>query len=277
MLKDLKFFISGEVANPDECKRLIKELNGSVVSDLSLCTHIITLTSCQQYDALITTPTWLENVYNHKKLYPLYRPRSMFAGFFVHCSSVLTERDIKAIYEGVEAGGGERRLEISDQVTHVVTKEEIKGLKCKQVVPEYFDDCFRLNCKFDDRQYRFPDPNIWKLDFLDQTNFKKEVKKEGLQKMVVSNPKLFQGDIFYIDADIELSSNFSASIVRFHGQITENIKDAGIVVVERRNEIYMQAIELGLQVGNRRWLRDQMFTQIKTYSKDCILHYVIFD
>lgn len=150
---------------------------------LAQLTHIVsTHIDFPQYSAAlehgihIVKPSWvLSSANKNKQAQPRQHspdPSQFFHNVVLTCAD-LPEGDKDAIMAGVIALGGQYSGALSKLVTHIVTIGEDndkcrlaqeKQLRCKIVLPHWFDDCFRLGRMISERPYMFPDPELLRTD-----------------------------------------------------------------------------------------------------------------
>ncbi|EMR70473.1 putative brca1 c terminus domain-containing protein [Eutypa lata UCREL1] len=95
-------------------------------------------------------------------------PRMIFSDVAVSCAG-LPSSDKNAIVGAVMAMGGMDSDNLSKATTHICALAmdnpkcklvEEKKLKCKIVLPHWFDDCFKLGKRIDETPYLLPDPEV---------------------------------------------------------------------------------------------------------------------
>ncbi|KAJ3331564.1 hypothetical protein HDU91_003309 [Kappamyces sp. JEL0680] len=57
------------------------------------------------------------------------------------------------------------------------------------------------------------------------------------------------------------------------GTLVQTLEEASVAVMETRNEAFRKAVELGLVVGTKRWIRDQIKMQTTLDPTQAVLHY----
>ncbi|KAJ3325131.1 hypothetical protein HDV06_004887 [Boothiomyces sp. JEL0866] len=176
---------------------------------------------------------WLEHTAKFNKKYDTkyYQPQNIFNGFIVHCHD-LSVSDTAAIYAGVDTFGGQYRLTETQDVTHFVTSQPHLhiGKSCKVIIPEYFDDCFKLKRKCSESFY---------------SNFEAEISPNEFD---------LNGHSVYLSCEIDES--VKADLKRLKAKFSRRLEKSTIVITNTRDEVYLQARKLDLIVGNARWVTD---------------------
>ena len=95
-------------------------------------------------------------------------PKLFFSGVSVHCADI-PDNDKDAIIGAVMALGGQDSKVLGKTTTHLVAlsmdheacKTAVaKRLRCKIVLPHWFDDCLKLGKRIDEGPYTLPNPEI---------------------------------------------------------------------------------------------------------------------
>ncbi|EME49535.1 hypothetical protein DOTSEDRAFT_19972 [Dothistroma septosporum NZE10] len=140
------------------------------IDELDNITHVISTTiDFPQYSLTversisIVKPSWVAQSARKGKQVSARQhspdPSQYFHDVVVTCADI-PEGDAEAITAGVMALGGQFSHPLTKLVTHVVTVSlehpkciaiKEKGHKCKVVLPHWFDDCFRLGKKINEK------------------------------------------------------------------------------------------------------------------------------
>ncbi|KAL9124322.1 MAG: hypothetical protein Q9217_006340 [Psora testacea] len=280
---------------------------------LRALTHIITDTvDFPDYNAAtdslkaIVKPEWVTasiakgRLANPRQYSP--DPRMFFSGLIVCCAD-LPVGDADAIIGGVLAMGGLYSSAVTKQVTHIValsTESDkcqavlAKNLKCKIVLPHWFDDCLKLGKRIDEAPYRLPDPEILRKSREDKIP---EVSRNDLQGSSSAQPgrlptplsspssnqrqlTVFRGKKVMLSTDLEIGSHLRGVIedliVGGGGSVTGSVYKAELFICQyRESQEYRIASRAGRDVGNLSWLYHLITTNSWTSPMRRLLHYPI--
>jgi twin BRCT domain len=143
------------------------------------------------------------------------------------------------------------------------------------VVPEYFGDSFRLGMVCPPNQYLFPKVEVRNCDL-------KELVSSALpkyQKPEICTPDagLFAGKVFFVDTTLYSSKEpkplWLDNIETLGGKVVRRLESAKTLITESRGQLYEKALGLGLEIGTKRWVRDQIKTNVLSSPVGAILHY----
>ncbi|KAK0257903.1 hypothetical protein B0A54_14481 [Friedmanniomyces endolithicus] len=149
------------------------------IDDLAAVTHIVSLDiEFPQYSRAIESgifvvkPSWIHQSHRKGKLAGPRQhspdPSQFFHDVVMTCGD-LPDGDKDAIMAGVMALGGQYSGPLTILTTHIVTLRDdhtkcvmakAKKVNCKSVLPHWFDTCFRLGKKINERPYMFPNPPL---------------------------------------------------------------------------------------------------------------------
>ncbi|KAF6221067.1 hypothetical protein HO133_002748 [Letharia lupina] len=293
-----------------------EEITRKAIADpipLQDITHIIsTTTDFPEYgaanDALksVVKPDWVKasiakgRLANPRQYSP--DPRLFFSGLVVCCVD-LPSGDSDAIIGGVLAMGGLYSSSLSKMVTHIVAltmdsdkcKTAIsRNVKCKFVLPHWFDDCLKLGKRIDEAPYCLPDPEILRKRPEDR------IPEAGRQDMLgASSPKpdrlptpssspsanrrqltVFRGKKVMLSRDLELGSHLLGTIedliLNGGGMVTGSVYKADIFICHYRESLdYRIASRAGKDVGNLAWLYYLITHNAWTSPLRRLLHYPV--
>ncbi|OBT83412.1 hypothetical protein VE02_07696 [Pseudogymnoascus sp. 03VT05] len=298
----------------------ILEENGATISELSAdgtveiaeVTHIISSTSdFPQYHIAgvhqrpVITPSWIAASLKKNKLAP-FRPYTpdpnlFFSGVNVTCADI-PEGDQDAIIGAVIAMGGQESSSLTRQVTHIVALTEYhpkcqnakdKQLKCKIVLPHWFEDCIKLGHRIDEKPYLLPDPELLRIGSEAQilvpvTNSLTGAttplpdyipvgadSPSGSRKLGVFRDK----KVMFSD-DVKLRSRHRGIledlITNGDGAITTSVHKADMYICNYRDgDDYITASRNGKDVGNLSWLYYLMTYNEWTSPLRRLLHYPV--
>ncbi|KAK0254687.1 hypothetical protein B0A54_08622 [Friedmanniomyces endolithicus] len=177
-----------DVGEADEIARTVVASGGNHVKlrasdqqidDLSAVTHIVsTDIDFPQYrqatesGIFVVKPSWVHQSHRKGKLAGPRQhspdPSQYFHDVVLTCGD-LPDGDKDAIIAGVMALGGQYSGPLTILTTHIVTLRDdhtkcvmakTKKVNCKSVLPHWFDTCFRLGKKINERPYMFPNPPL---------------------------------------------------------------------------------------------------------------------
>lgn len=253
-------------------------------------------------------PSWvLQSVAKQKLAGPRQHspdPSQYFSDVIVSCAE-LPEGDKDAIIAGVIALGGQYSGPLSKMVTHIVTQDDqhdkcelarAKKVRCKIVLPHWFDDCLRLGKKISERPYTFPDPDYLKTDSVrpppgdapsvaGATGAVPEVPKmPGTPPASPSdtrkNLNAFMGKRIYLSTDLELSEHILKTLQTLinhgGGTLTDDVDEADIYIGQYRDgEHYTAASRARKEVANLSWLYHVINKNKYTNPLSKLLHYPV--
>jgi hypothetical protein len=285
------------------------------IENLEYLTHIVsTHIDFPQYDAAlehgvnIVKPSWvITSLQKGKVAQPRQHspdPKQYFQDVVVTFGD-LPEADQDAITAGVIALGGQHSSPLSKLVTHIVTTDdgnekcriaEDRCLKCKIVLPHWFDDCFRLGRKINERPYAFPNPELLRRDNPSKI---REIPSEHLDGATVATPSTppqssppsspseirknlnaFTYKKIFLSNDLQLSGHLHKTIEELinHGgaTLTGKVEDTDIYIGQYRdgNE-YVKASRAGKEVANLSWLYHVINRNKYTRPLGKLLHYPV--
>jgi len=266
------------------------ELKADGKINISEVTHIISATSdFPQYTTAcdhmipVVTPNWIAVSLLKNKLAPIRPytpdPKLFFSGVTVTCADI-PDGDKDAIVGAVMAMGGQESSSLTRQTTHIVALTEDhpkckqakdKHLKCKVVLPHWFDDCLKLGKRIDERPYLLPDPEILRMTLTEPVAVPSTPEMVGATAPrpdylphPVDSPDARKLHVFHdrrvmLAADLNLNSRLRGIledlIIRGGGSMTTTVDRANIYVCQyREGKDYITASRTGKDVGNLSWL-----------------------
>ncbi|KAI9840685.1 MAG: hypothetical protein M1837_001361 [Sclerophora amabilis] len=229
-------------------------------------------------------------------------PRLFFGGVTICCAD-LPSGDKEAIIGGVIAMGGQYSGTLSKLVTHIVALSDdnekcqvamTKNLKCKIVLPHWFDDCLKLGKKIDERPYTIPNPEITRKaprEPVDMPNDTHLVGASSPQPAHLPSPRrspgplrpacdIFQKKTVMLSKDLDLGyrlRNIIEDLVSQGGGIvTSNVHNADMLICRyREGRDYQTASRAGKDVGNLSWLYYLITHNAWTSPLRRLLHYPV--
>ncbi|KAF2428882.1 BRCT domain-containing protein [Tothia fuscella] len=228
-------------------------------------------------------------------------PNLIMSDIVVACAD-LPEGDIEAIAGGVLAMGGQYTAPLTKIVTHLfalsIDDDRCqlaikKNLKCKMVLPHWFDDCLRLGKKISERPYMIPDPEILRPQNAPPRPAMSEDVKGATSHMPSELPPTPQGtsesprqlDIFNnraikLGEDLHLSTNLRRTlddlIVAGGGRLVDDVDQADVYICQYRSgPSYVRASQANKDVGNLSWLYHLITYNKWTSPMRRLLHYPI--
>jgi hypothetical protein len=129
----------------------------------------------------------------------------------------------------------------------------------KVILPEYFDDCFRLGQICNDVHYLFPNPAIYKSDLVDLLNVKSISRSASKLSPVDPNPQFLAHQVIFIDPDLfpdpvesknpEELPRWIKLILVFGGKLTSKLANATIAITDIQSKIYEQVFRVDVGTG----------------------------
>ncbi|KAK3292735.1 BRCT domain-containing protein [Chaetomium fimeti] len=224
-------------------------------------------------------------------------PRMIFSNVVLTCADIPTT-DKEAITGAIMALGGMESKDLSRQTTHVCAlsldhpkciEAKKKNLKCKIVLPHWFDDCFRLGKRIDEGPYLLPNPEILLKAPEDAIKVPPSQQLEGAVSTVPTGPYETEGAeklVVFAQKKIMLSwdlpinnmlrKTITDKITKGDGEVVEAIEDCDMFVCQyREGDQYVRASQTGKDVGNLAWLYHLMVYNEWTSPFRRLLHYPI--
>ncbi|KAL8997524.1 MAG: hypothetical protein Q9169_003219 [Polycauliona sp. 2 TL-2023] len=258
---------------------------------LGQITHVISATSdFVEYDdatdALksVVKPDWVKasvakgRLANPRSYSP--DPRLFFSGLVLCCADI-PDGDKDAITGGVLATGGLYSSSVTKLVTHIVAltmdHEKVqtvlkKDLKCKIVLPHWFDDCLRIGKRLEEDPYTLPNPYVTHMKPGDPYPISNRVDMQGATSTqpselarffdskrpnarrvdVLEGKKVMLGDDLNIGR--QLRGTIEALINNSGGSVTNTVSRADMLVCQYRESMeYREASRARKEVGNLAW------------------------
>ncbi|KAL9029062.1 MAG: hypothetical protein Q9196_002644 [Gyalolechia fulgens] len=275
--------------------------------------HIISATSdFPEYDAAtdalksVVKPEWVTasvakgRLANPRSYSP--DPRLYFSGLVLCCADI-PEGDKDAIMGGVLATGGLYSSSVTKMVTHIVAltmdheKCQMvlkKDLKCKIVLPHWFDDCLRIGKRLDEDPYLLPNPEILLKHPHDPIVETKKVDMQGatspqpteLPRIERSDRpdtrqvEIFTGKKILLSNDLKIGSHLRGTIEDLIGQgggsVTGSVHKADVLICHyRESPEFRQASRARKDVGNLTWLYYLITHNTWTSPMRRLLHYPV--
>ncbi|KAK2626096.1 hypothetical protein QTJ16_004358 [Diplocarpon rosae] len=271
-------------------------------------THIISATSdfpqyadSRLYMVPTVRPAWVSQslVKNKEASFRPHSPdpKNIFSGITISCAD-LPQGDKDAIIGAVLAMGGMETSSITRLTTHVcalsVDHEKCqtvldKKLKCKLVLPHWFDDCLKLGKMIDEKPYLLPDPAYLKGSMGGEIPM---ASSENIRGALTARPEtlpmptdspvrpltVFKGKVLMISSDLELSNRprgvIEDLITKGGGSITTSVHKADIFICHwREGRDYVFACRNGIHVGNLSWLYHMITNNEWTNPHRRLMHY----
>ncbi|KAL8680253.1 MAG: hypothetical protein Q9224_000442 [Gallowayella concinna] len=258
---------------------------------LDRITHIISATSdFREYDAAtdalksVVKPEWVTasvakgRLANPRSYSP--DPRLFFSGLVLCCADI-PEGDKDAVMGGVLATGGLYSSSVTKMVTHIValTMEHEKcqtvmkkDLKCKIVLPHWFDDCLRIGKRLEEDPYMLPNPEVLRTKPGDPIIETKRVDMQGASSTQPSElPRVLdshrsgtrrldvlKGKKVMLCDDLNIGSHLRGTIEELidngGGAVTNSIHRADVLICHyRESSEYRIASRAKKEVGNLAW------------------------
>ncbi|POS87894.1 hypothetical protein EPUL_000402 [Erysiphe pulchra] len=292
------------------------ELQGAEVAtigakiDVQNVTHIISETidfpeypSARQHMIPVVIPDWIAHSLMRNKeagIRPYTPdPALIFSSVNISCADI-PSGDKDAIIGAVLAMGGVETNSLTKLTTHICAltidhpkcQHAIeKNLKCKIILPHWFDDCLKLGKRIDEAPYLLPDPEIFRKKPEDELpmpicdTVKGATSPRPASILVPTNSPsrcltVFDKKKVMISNDLELSQRSLKVIEDLikggGGSIISNVRNADIFICHWRDgNDYKFASQAGLDVGNLSWLYHLITHNVWTSPLRRLLHYPV--
>ncbi|KAK4154333.1 BRCT domain-containing protein [Chaetomidium leptoderma] len=222
-------------------------------------------------------------------------PRMIFSNVILTCADIPTT-DKEAIAGAIMALGGMESKDLSRQTTHICAlsldhpkcaEAKKKNLKCKIVLPHWFDDCFRLGRRIDEGPYLLPNPEILLKAPEDAVKVPASQQLEGAVSAIPTGPYETEGSeklVVFAQKKVMLSwdlpinhmlrKTITDKITKGDGEVVDAIENCDMFVCQYRDgEQYILASQQGKDVGNLAWLYHLMVYNEWTSPFRRLLHY----
>ncbi|KAI1004062.1 hypothetical protein K3495_g4153 [Podosphaera aphanis] len=285
-----------------------KVLNLGAEINVQNITHIISETidfpeyaSARQHMIPVVIPDWIAHSLLRNKeagIRPYTPdPALIFSSVNISCADI-PNGDKDAIIGAVLSMGGVETNALTKFTTHICAltidhpKCKLaleKKLKCKIVLPHWFDDCLKLGKRIDESPYLLPDPEIFRMKPEDDLPMPscdgvKGATSPRPSAILVSTDSpsrrltVFKKKKLMISEDLELSTRSMKVIIDLivggGGSITTNIENADIFICHWRDGAnYKSAAAAGIDVGNLSWLYHLFAHNVWTSPLKRLLHY----
>lgn len=293
------------------------ELQGATVADpgakidVQNVTHIISETidfpeyaSARQHMIPVVIPDWIAHslMRNKEAAIRPYTPDPalIFSSVSISCADI-PSGDKDAIIGAVLSMGGVETNALTKLTTHIcaLTIEHPKcqqaiekKLKCKIVLPHWFDDCLKLGKRIDEAPYLLPDPEIFRMRPEDDVPMPQCDSVKGAtsprpdsllipydsHKLSARQLSVFKGKKIMISDDLQLGHRSKKVvedlIIGGGGEITYAVHGADILICHWRDGInYTLASRARIDVGNLSWLYHLIAHNEWTSPLKRLLHY----
>jgi hypothetical protein len=220
----------------------------------------------------------------------------------VICCGDIPEGDKEAIAGGCLAMGGLYSENLSKLTTHLIALSideqrcqiaVMKNLRCKIVLPHWFDDCFRLGKRISETPYLLPNPEILlKQDRPPAQRISADVvgatRPHPVDQLPSPTPSgdgsryldVFNDKNVMLSNDLGLSQDLLRTlnnlIVSGGGAVVEDVEEADIFVCRyREGQDYVYASQHNIDVGNLAWLYHLITNNRWTSPMRRLLHYPV--
>ncbi|KAG9122115.1 hypothetical protein FRC07_001643 [Ceratobasidium sp. 392] len=183
----IKFFLSRGLASDttERLRELLSEHGASEVEHTADATHVLSSSDCfigvkQAKNAVVVTPAWAERSVLLGKIqdarFYSADPQKLFSGITA-ASSDLPQTDSESIAAGIVAFGGQWRMALTNDVTHLfclsasgpkyakALSTQGSAVPIQVLTPHWFSDCFKTESLLGTEPYRFPNPPILDPDY----------------------------------------------------------------------------------------------------------------
>lgn len=251
----------------------------------------------------VVRPSWI-NASLHKNRQAQIRPyspdpRLIFSDIVVTCDDIpITDKE--SIIGAVLALGGTESKDLGRLTTHIcamsidgpkVQMAMERKMKCKYVLPHWFDDCFRLGKRIDEGPYLLPDPEILRANPDDPVAIPSSQHLEGATSAQPDRPPYYQSGVrqrltvfkdqnIYLSWDLNLNEQLRKTLKSLitdgGGNVVNTVAECDWFVCQYRDgPEYIRAAQQGKDVGSLAWLYHVIFTNHWTSPLRRLLHYPV--
>ncbi|KAI1211353.1 BRCT domain-containing protein [Annulohypoxylon truncatum] len=229
-------------------------------------------------------------------------PRMIFSDVVLSCADI-PSTDKEAIIGATMAMGGMDSDNVTKLTTHICALSmnhpkcqlaQSKKLKCKIVLPHWFDDCFKLGKRISEEPYCLPKPEIQHANPEDPVRVPSSQHLEGATSArpdYMPNPSpdagegrptltVFKGKSIMLSADLSIRDRLreilKGLILNGGGQMTDDVDACDWYICQyREGPQYIRASQTGKEVGNLSWLYHLITRNQWTSPIMRLLHYPI--
>ncbi|KAK6856242.1 hypothetical protein PG995_008393 [Apiospora arundinis] len=229
-------------------------------------------------------------------------PRMIFSDVVLSCADI-PYSDKESIIGATMALGGTDSNNLTKLVTHICALSldhpmckmaKDKNLRCKIVLPHWFDDCFKLGKRIDEAPYILPDPEILRehpegnipipssQHLQGATSARPDYIPTPVDSGAESRPKLtiFHGKKVMLSGDLSISDRLKIIVKELvsdgGGELTDQVDDCDWFVCHYRDgNDYIRAAHAGKHIGNLSWLYHLITHNAWTTPTQRLLHYPI--
>lgn len=253
----------------------------------------------------IVKPTWIQHSINKEKQSNPRQyspdPRLFLSGVVLSCGDI-PEGDKEAIAGGCLAMGGLYSENISKLTTHLIALDVdderaqiaiLKNLKCKTILPHWFDDCLRLGKRISESPYLLPNPEVLqKQERPPAQRISPEVvgatTPHPVDRLPTPTPSsdgtrcvdIFNSKSVMLSDDLnvgkEIKKTLTEIVVGGGGQMVDLVDKCDIYICRyREGRDYVYASQNNKDVGNLSWLYWLVTNNRWTSPLRRLLHYPI--
>ncbi|KAI1777052.1 BRCT-containing protein [Hypoxylon cercidicola] len=228
-------------------------------------------------------------------------PRMIFSDVVLSCADIPSTDKDTIIGATMAMGGMDSEL-VTKLTTHICAlsldhpKCELarkRHIKCKIVLPHWFDDCFKLGKRIDEGPYLFPDPAYLRASPTDAIAVPSSQHLEGATSaspdyipapsdVAGARPTLtvFEGKRVMLSTDLSIRDRLKEIIQGLinngGGEMTDHVEDCNWFICQYRDgPQYIRAAQAGKTVGNLSWLYYTITHNKWTDPLHRLLHYPV--
>ncbi|KAK8111406.1 uncharacterized protein PG998_007863 [Apiospora kogelbergensis] len=229
-------------------------------------------------------------------------PRMIFSDVVLSCADI-PDCDKESIIGATMALGGTESNNLTKLVTYICALSmdhpkcqmaQAKSLRCKIVLPHWFDDCFKLGKRIDDAPYLLPNPEILRehpggnipipssQHLQGATSARPDYIPTPVDTETETRPKLtvFEGKKVMLSCDLSISARLKNIVKELisdgGGELTDRVDDCSWFVCHYRDgDDYIRAAHAGKPIGNLSWLYHLITQNAWTTPTQRLLHYPI--
>ncbi|KAL1306815.1 hypothetical protein AAFC00_005472 [Neodothiora populina] len=256
----------------------------------------------------VVKPSWVFSSVEKKRQSQIRQhspdPAMFFSQVTLSCAE-LPEGDKDAVIAGVIAMGGLYSNPLTKLVTHIVTLSDENDKckvarermpECRIVLPHWFDDCFRLGKLIDETPYRFPDPEILRLNNSDPVKIRQTPDIEGATSAVAGEIPVYQppespspsrkqlsvlqGKRVFFSHDLKVNDHLAKTLRSIVGQaggeMATSVDECDVYIGHYRDgPDYIAASQADREVANLAWFYNVINRNRWTNPLSKLLHYPI--
>ncbi|KAI7898949.1 BRCT domain-containing protein [Cokeromyces recurvatus] len=269
------------VAQQQELKNMLNS-NGGTLGNLenNIPNLYISMNNCSLQQIKTVSPFWVKNAIIRGIVQKKHDRKKQFLSGEIILLSDLPESRKRTIFKEINRYGGEYSNEITKNITCLVctsasgeTYNECIKRNIPVVLPQWLDDCFRFQQKFDYKPYRLPSPYVYYFQnprparlfsYPTDTNSLNSILPQGIddREPIFKNHFIYFGqDVMADQRKLYMMPIITSYIERLGGRVMNDYNSdlTTIVILKyRSSEEYIQAAKDGKCIASFWWISNTL-------------------